>query len=485
MGPMEFLRTRHSESRAPLTQLAAIALLAIFPCFAANDVSIAADGMLIVNGDRTFVLGLYENPKDDAILDEATKAGINLIQSTPDTEQLDRLHNRGVYAWINVGSSIDLSADTDTRKASLKKLADDFAAHPSLLVWEVPDEALWNVWYGAELWRNRDEPKQQEELIAALEDKAKAEKLRAMRVDVRKHRAMAEYKQAEDIADAIWRELGKEPPNPELNTSNAPERAATMAAGMLDGYTHLKSICPTHPVWMNHAPRNSVAQRAAFNKAADAVGCDIYPVPPHIGGHSDLADRGLTSVGAFTRLMQDAAPGKPVWMVLQAFSWAELAEKKNDPDLDQQRHPTYHETRFMAYDAIVNGARAILYWGSAYTDRSKPFWGELLKVVRELADLQPVLSAPDADVELQISLDETWGSLDQGIRVLPKETNDGTWLIVVNEWHDPLRYTIAGLNPARGATYTDTITGASVAADNGTITLSIPSYGVQVLRPSK
>ncbi|MCC6155080.1 MAG: hypothetical protein IT367_15040 [Candidatus Hydrogenedentes bacterium] len=454
-------------------------------CHAANNVVMAPDGMLTLNGERMFVLGLYENPKDDAVLDDVAKAGFNLVQSTAATEQLDRLHNRGLYAWINVGGSIDFSTNAEAGKASLKKFADDFAEHPALLVWEVPDEALWNVWYGAELWRNRDEPKQQNELIDALEDKAKAETLKGMRAQVRKHWSVAEHKKAEELADQIWRELGKEPPNPELNVSNAPARAAKMAAGMLEGYTYLKEICPTHPVWMNHAPRNSVAQRAVFNKAADAVGCDIYPVPPYLGGHSDLADRGLTSVGGYTRTMQDAAPGKPVWMVLQAFSWAELAERKNDPDLDRQRHPSISETRFMAYDAIVNGARAILYWGSAYTDRTKPFWGDLLKVVRELADLQPVLSAADADVKLEVALDETWGSLDQGIRVLPKQTPEGVWLIVVNESQFPLRYTVNGLPEKNVATYSDTITGVSTVAGNGAVAMNIAGHSVQVLKPGK
>ena len=50
----------------------------------------------------------------------------------------------------------------------------------------------------------------------------------------------------------------------------------------------------------------------------------------------------------------------------------------------------------MAYDAIVHGARGILYWGTAYTKRDGTLWGDLLKLVRELADLQRVLSAPDA-----------------------------------------------------------------------------------------
>jgi hypothetical protein len=363
-------------------------------------------------------------------------------------------------------------------------MVDAHAQHPALLVWEVPDEALWNVWYGAELWRNRDEPKQQDALIAALDDKAKAEKLRAMRAEVKQHWAMAEHKQAEAIADSIWRELGKEPPNPTLNVSNAPERAAKMAAGMLDGYTYLKSICPTHPVWMNHAPRNSNAQRAVFNKAADAVGCDIYPVPPYIGGHSDLADRGLSSVGAYTRIMQAAAPEKPVWMVLQAFSWAELSEMKTSPEAAQQRHPTYRETRFMAYDAIVNGARAVLYWGSMFTDRSKPLWGDVLKVARELADLQPVLAAPDGKARVDVTLDETWGSLDRGVRVLPKQTPDGLWFIVVNESNDPLRYTLNNLKGQDGKSYADTATGVAATVNDGALSFTVPSHGVQVLRPA-
>ena len=460
-------------------------LLISVSCLAANDVAMAPDRMLTVNGQRTFVLGLYEYPKEDAALDEAVKAGFNLIQASADAAQLDRLHAHNAHAWINLGGALDLSENAEANKVALKKLADTYAGHPALLVWEVPDEALWNVWYGAEQWRNGAEVRQQNELIGALEDKAKAEKLRGMRGEASRLWRHAEYAQAEQLADAIWKELGKEPPQPNLNVSNAPERAAKMAAGLLEGYTYLKGIAPNHPIWMNHAPRNSVAQRAVFNKAADAVGCDIYPVPAYQVEHSDLSDRSLASTGAYTRLMQEASPEKAVWMVLQGFGWADLSEAKNRPNVDLLRQPTYDETRFMAYDTIVNGARGILYWGTAYTDKTKPFWPEFLKVVRELADLQPVLSAPDTSTALTVSLAETWGSLDRGVRVLGKQAPDGVWLVVVNESQDPMRYTLNGLQSVEGVSYTDPAEGAKATVKNGALELTIRGFGVQVLRPGK
>src|SRR5690606_26326563 len=128
--------------------------------------------------------------------------------------------------------------------------------------------------------------------------------------------------------------------------------------GMREGYSLLRTLDPKHPVWMNHAPRNQIAQLMAFNDAADIVGCDIYPVPFSAdNGHSDIGLRTIASVGAYTDRMQESAPGKPVWMVLQGFGWSDIQPERKE----FMRRPEGHETRFMAYDAIVHGARGILY----------------------------------------------------------------------------------------------------------------------------
>ena len=138
-----------------------------------------------------------------------------------------------------------------------------------------------------------------------------------------------------------------------------------MCAGMIEGYKRLRQLDPAHPVWMNHAPRNQVAQLAAFNQGADIVGCDIYPVPFTTKvGHSDLAERTAAAVGAYTERMQQSAPGKPVWMVLQGCGWGDIQPQRTDEERKELRRPNWKETRFMAYDAIVRGARGILYWGT-------------------------------------------------------------------------------------------------------------------------
>ena len=64
-------------------------------------------------------------------------------------------------------------------------------------------------------------------------------------------------------------------------------------------------------IWLNHAPRNSLADLRLYNRAADMAGCDIYHAPPNLDiEHSDLPDKGLTSVGAFTeRMRADVARG--------------------------------------------------------------------------------------------------------------------------------------------------------------------------------
>lgn len=478
--------------------LSFILLLLISSSVHAAKVEIAKDGMLIVDGKRTFVLGLYENPKDDAVLKQVAEAGFNLVQSSADEAALDRLHAHGLYAWVNTGSRIDFSESKTEREKSLLELAEEISHHPALLVWEVPDEALWNCWYSAQMWRFNNEPRQQRELIDKLEDNEKAERLREMRRRVSAHYDLAEYAAGEALADKIWRELGKEPPHPDLNISNAADRARKMGDGMLEGYRALRKVDPHHPIWMNHAPRNSREQLAHFNRAADIVGCDIYPAPAYKNGHSDLGDRSLSAVGAYTRIMQDAAPNKPVWMVLQGFGWADLHEPADDEARRNGRRPTYDELRFMAYDAIVHGARGILFWGTHSIEKDSQLWADLMKLAREIADLEPppsdnpadrakwipgaqnpVLSAPDGN-PVKITLAETWGSLDRGPVVLPKRTKGGDWYIVVNEWPEPLTYSLH----TRGNLLVDP-TQENVRAEevDGKFTLKIRGNGVHILKP--
>ncbi len=449
----------------------------------AAEVRMEADGMLSVNGVRLFVLGLYENPAEDAELARAAEAGFNLVRSSGDITALDRLQRHNVYGWVNTGANMDLSENTDTRRAALREMVETLNAHPALLVWEVPDEALWNCWYEAQTWRRSVEPAEQRAQINALTDKALAAKLLAQRerVDTLYHKG--DYAGAEALSDDLWRQMQLEPPRPGYGLGDAPVRAEKMRDGMLEGYALLKELAGK-PVWMNHAPRNQIEQLAAFNQAADIVGCDIYPVPAtEKVGHSDLSNRHLSCVGDYTLRMAQAAPGKPVWMVLQGFGWGDIQPDKSEAERKELRRPTLAETRFMAYDAIVRGARGILYWGSHAVEKDSVFYGELLAFVSELREMLPVLAAPDSNLSITTSYQPTFGSVDRDIVVLAKAPGDHPWLLVVNECTNPLACTLHGLESLKGAVYRDRISGEQVEVKDGALSLHMPAQSVQVLEP--
>lgn len=446
----------------------------------AAEVTLEPDRMAVVDGKRTFILGLYENPKDDADLDAVAKAGFNLVQSTDDTGALDRLHKRGLHAWVNLGGRIDLSVERESREQALRELATGAAGkHPALLCWEVPDEALWNCWYGPFVWRTQTEPKQQRDAIEQLTDEPLRNELAALRAKASDIFSKGHYAEGEQLANEIWARLGKPAPQPDYNVSNASERAAKMLGGMRDGYALLKELDPSHPIWMNHAPRNQIGQLAAYGEAADVVGCDIYPIPENRGGHSDLSDRMMTSVGAYTLRMQASAPGKPVWMVLQGFGWPDIQDRKEDEEGKIPR-PNRAQLRFMCYETIVHGGRGILFWGTFAIEKDSQLWKDVLGVTRELADLQPVLSAPEATWAVHVSYDETMSSLDKGIVVLPKLVNGKPWLIIVNECTDPLSFRLVGM-PAGHTLYRDASTQDEFTAANGSLSLIMAPREVRVL----
>lgn len=149
---------------------------------------------------------------------------------------------------------------------------------------------------------------------------------------------------------------------------------------MKEAYSVYKKLNPRRPVWVNHAPRNSVDLLKKFNVAADITGCDIYPVPD--GGHSNLSDKTLSSVGAYTdKMFQTALSGQPVWMYLQAYARAKTI-------------PTYQQTRFMAYNAIMHGAMGIYYYGLRHLAWPNKMWPQLQTIGRELRSLNEILVAP-------------------------------------------------------------------------------------------
>ncbi|MCX6359641.1 MAG: hypothetical protein NT029_07550 [Armatimonadetes bacterium] len=475
--------------------VAAFAALLCAACLAVAAPERKAKPMLHVNGKPALVLGLYENPTDDARLKEAVDAGFNLIQCAAKPDALDRVAAAGAKAWVNLGGDLDLSTDAATRRNRLQATVNTLKAHPALLIWEAPDEALWNCSYGPA-------GTLEETVYPAMHRAADAQadpapwKARISRLADLESRGLTDKAQAE--RQAFWAAIGQPDPAPGVRTDTAFKVSDALAAGMATGSAAVRILDPAHPVWFNHAPRNSMRSLKLFGKAADAVGCDIYPIPFNmVNGHSDLLDTTAASVGAYTDRMRASAPGKLCFMVLQGFGWIDInpaPEKVKDDRIG--RRPTWQETRFMAYDALLHGADALMWWGTAYAfdnkedgtkDLNTALWRDLLRIARELRALEPLLVAPAAAPGPKFTLEENPSSHDgAGLVSTLRQAGGRTLLIVANERGTGRAFTVSGLPAAlEGKTLYRLGTSESVTVRSGAFRDGVRGWDVHVYAGSR
>ncbi|NNN06418.1 MAG: hypothetical protein HKL90_11000 [Elusimicrobia bacterium] len=141
------------------------------------------------------------------------------------------------------------------------------------------------------------------------------------------------------------------------------------------------------------APRNLTAfvvgdarKAKDYPGTADVLMEDWYPVP-HLP---------LESSGDMVKRAADAAGGRRVWAVLQAFDWR--LSPQHDPSKPRiGRFPTADEIRFMSYDAVLNGAQGVWYFALEPADTfNLQHAPELLKRVadaaRQMSALAPVFA---------------------------------------------------------------------------------------------
>jgi hypothetical protein len=182
-------------------------------------------------------------------------------------------------------------------------------------------------------------------------------------------------------------------------------------AGMVRAYEKLKTLDAGHPMVVVQAPRSPVAQLVPYRPAFDITGVDIYPVSYPPGVHSDLPNREVSVIGELARKTRSAAGPKPFWMTLQ-IAWSGVIPTKTRPGL-VPRFPSLAQERFMAYQAIVNGARGLIFFGGHLTQVMTPedaaagwnwtFWRRALRpVVSELASaaLRPALLSANAPTQV-------------------------------------------------------------------------------------
>lgn len=178
----------------------------------------------------------------------------------------------------------------------------------------------------------------------------------------------------------------------------------------------LRELDARHPVWIVQAPRGTVQTMRAYDPAYDITGVDIYPIGYPPGTHSLLENKEISMVGDYTKMMREVAGGgagggKPVWMTLQ-IAWSGV-----DKPGKTLRMPTFPQERFMAYQAIINGARGLIFYGGqvraawarqdAELGWNWSFWHKALRaVVEEIGDRGPLaeaLVAPESRLAVKVS----------------------------------------------------------------------------------
>ncbi len=176
-------------------------------------------------------------------------------------------------------------------------------------------------------------------------------------------------------------------------------------------YDLVKALDRQHPVWITQAPRGTIESLKAYDSTYDVGAIDIYPVGYPPGMHSHLPNKNPSVVGDYSRWMREITGGrKPFWMVLQICFSGVIKPGKT------LRFPTFPEERYMSYQAIVNGARGLLYFGGDVLagmnarDRALGWnWTFYYRVLKQLLEefrpdgpLYPALVAPESKLPVKV-----------------------------------------------------------------------------------
>jgi hypothetical protein len=103
-------------------------------------VRVDTDGMLVVNNQRTFLLGLYQLPQGPDACKRAAEVGFRVVHLDAKLDQIGEARAHGLYGWITVGSKGKTEGE-----ARIRKLISEFKDKPNILFWETEDEPSY-VW---------------------------------------------------------------------------------------------------------------------------------------------------------------------------------------------------------------------------------------------------------------------------------------------------------------------------------------------------
>jgi hypothetical protein len=230
-------------------------------------------------------------------------------------------------------------------------------------------------------------------------------------------------------------------------------------------------------VWVTvQAPRAGVWSLRSYSAVTDVHGVNRYPIA--IGD----PDPELGEVGSWTNVLRLATPNRAVWTTLQVC-WSWSFDAAGNVAL-----PTFEQERFMAYHAIVNGARALAFYGGqnpkcwgqldAAGGWNWTFWEQVLEpLVREIGAGSPIAPALVSPGSTRVLL-----TSDATVEAISRRGRGGeTWVIAAAGGEGSRPVTISGLpaGAASAGVYTED---RSVPVVGGSLTDTFDRWSVHVYR---
>jgi hypothetical protein len=230
-------------------------------------------------------------------------------------------------------------------------------------------------------------------------------------------------------------------------------------------------------LWVTiQAPKGLPEDLAPYSAVTDVHGVDHYPVT------YANPDPDLHGIGTWTSTIASVTANHAVWTTLQ------ICASGSDDDQGHFVLPTRLQERYMIYDAIINGARNLaFYGGNIYrcwntADEAAgwnwSFWDSVLgDLIREINAVSPI-----APALVNAETTQVLSSSDPSTQVIGRlgATSDDVWVIAARSGAGPPQpVTIGGLPMGvhSGDVYTE---GRSVSVSGGSFTDTFERWGVHV-----
>ena len=284
-------------------------------------------------------------------------------------------------------------------------------------------------------------------------------------------------------------------------TFGEPETPQSPADGFVAGSALIRSIDPDHPIRVGHMCCNLVSTLKKYNPGLDAVGCNPYVVIPSgmrrfvgfrpDGKLADCADQTLSAVGRYTSKMMRVAEGRAVWMQVQGSAnenWYNPFHTPEMADLGLYEHarvyPNRWQMRFMAFDAIIQGATGLSWMMVRLPAEGGP-WSDVCDVVGELSRLHQVLASPTSERTVTVEYTELGFSDWEGVEVLVKRHAERPWLLSANTQFDPMIATFSDLPEGLGGRVEVVGEDRELKVEGGRFTDRFQPYEVHVYAPAE